>query len=167
MTTELTMTPFRATALLRRFKHDEKMLGPNEQAAIDFAISAITALTQRPAAHPTTDELESAAKVCDGFAAPDMAAALRGQRPAAQTEREALAKTRAFALATIAAEEFVRCNGLPTGQADEFLMTGPDLTDEHATACIEHLKHVGECVAFDCDDGVLVRLGDFTLGSLA
>lgn len=55
MTTELTMTPFRATALLRRFKHDEKMLGPNEQAAIDFAISAITALTQRPAAQEVDD----------------------------------------------------------------------------------------------------------------
>lgn len=48
-------------------------------------------LDQRPAAHPTTDELESAAKVCDGFAAPDMAAALRGQRPAAQSEAQALA----------------------------------------------------------------------------
>lgn len=42
----------------------------------------------RPAA-PTAQQLESAAKVCDGFAAPDMAAALRGQSPAAQTEREA------------------------------------------------------------------------------
>lgn len=89
------------------------------------------------------------------------------QRPAAQTEREACAKARAFALATMAAEEFVRCNGLLTGEADEFMMTGPDLTDEHATACVDHLKWVGECVAFDHDDGVLVRLGDFTLGSLS
>lgn len=89
------------------------------------------------------------------------------QRPAAQSEREADATERAFVLATMAAEEFVRCNGLATGEADEFLMTGPDLTDEYATACIDHLKWVGECVAFDCDDGVVVRLGDFTLGSLA
>lgn len=88
-------------------------------------------------------------------------------RPAAQTEREAFALARAFALATTASEEFVRCNGLSTGEADEFILTGPDLTDEHATACVEHLKHVGECVAFDCDDGVIVRLGDFTLGSLS
>lgn len=87
--------------------------------------------------------------------------------PAAQNEREANATARAFSLATMAAEEFVRCNGLSTGEADEFLMTGADLTDEYATACIEHLKHVGECVAFDCDDGVIVRLGDFTLGSLS
>ena len=86
---------------------------------------------------------------------------------AAQNEREANATARAFSLATMAAEEFVRCNGLSTGEADEFLMTGADLTDEYATACIEHLKHVGECVAFDCDDGVIVRLGDFTLGSLS
>lgn len=89
------------------------------------------------------------------------------QRPAAQTEREAFAVARAFALATMASEEFVRCNGLSTGEADEFILTGPDLTDEHATACVEHLEHVGECVAFDCDDGVIVRLGDFTLGSLS
>ena len=47
------------------------------------------ALTQRPAANPTAQELESAAKICDGSAAPELAAALRGQRPAAQTEREA------------------------------------------------------------------------------
>ena len=89
------------------------------------------------------------------------------QRPAAQTEREANATARAFSLATMAAEEFVRCNGLSTGEPDEFMMTGPDLTDEHATACVDHLKWVGECVAFDTDDGVLVRLGDFTLGSLS
>ncbi|WP_375214280.1 hypothetical protein [Aquabacterium sp.] len=89
------------------------------------------------------------------------------QRPAAQTEREAFAVARAFALATMASEEFVRCKGMPTGEADEFMMTGPDLTDEHATACVDHLKWVGECVAFDTDDGVLVRLGDFTLGSLS
>ena len=89
------------------------------------------------------------------------------QRPAAQGEREANATARAFSLATMGAEEFVRCNGLPTGNSDEFLMTGPDLTDEHATACVDHLKWVGECVAFDTDDGVLVRLGDFTLGSLS
>ena len=82
-------------------------------------------------------------------------------------EREAHATARAFSLATVMAEEFVRCNGLPTGNSDEFLMTGPDLTDEHATACVDHLKWVGECVAFDTDDGVLVRLGDFTLGSLS
>ena len=89
------------------------------------------------------------------------------QRPAAQTEREANATARAFSLATMAAEEFVRCNGLSTGEPDEFMMTGPDLTDEHATACVDHLKWGGECVAFDTDDGVLVRLGDFTLGSLS
>ena len=87
--------------------------------------------------------------------------------PAAQNEREANATARAFSLATMAAEEFVRCNGLSTGEPDEFLMTGGDLTDEYATECIEHLKHVGECVAFDCDDGVIVRLGDFTIGSLS
>lgn len=32
----------RATFFLERFKRDEKMLGPNEQAALDFAIAALT-----------------------------------------------------------------------------------------------------------------------------
>lgn len=41
-----TMNAERATYYLRRFKSDEKMLGPNEQAALDFAISALTRPTQ-------------------------------------------------------------------------------------------------------------------------
>lgn len=35
------MTSERAAYFLRRFKHDEKMLGPNEQCALDFAIAAL------------------------------------------------------------------------------------------------------------------------------
>lgn len=37
------MTPSRASYFLRRFKNDEKMLGPNEQKALEFAIAAIEA----------------------------------------------------------------------------------------------------------------------------
>lgn len=35
------MNAERATFILRRFKHDEKMLGPIEQEALDFAIEAL------------------------------------------------------------------------------------------------------------------------------
>lgn len=37
--------------------------------------------SQEQAQQPSRADLEAAAKVCDGFAAPDMAAALRGQQP--------------------------------------------------------------------------------------
>ena len=37
------MTAFRAVYYMERFKRDEKMLGPNEQAALDFAISILEA----------------------------------------------------------------------------------------------------------------------------
>ena len=38
---EAAMTAERAAFFLRRFKSEEKMLGPNEQAAIDFALDAL------------------------------------------------------------------------------------------------------------------------------
>lgn len=42
MSTELQrMTAQRAVFFLERFKREEKMLGPNEQAALDFAILAL------------------------------------------------------------------------------------------------------------------------------
>jgi hypothetical protein len=49
------MTAERAAFFLRRFEHDEKMLGPNEQRALGFAIAA---LAQPPAAsqEPSEDD---------------------------------------------------------------------------------------------------------------
>lgn len=41
--------------------------------------------SQEQAQQPSRSDLEAAAKVCDGFAAPDMAAALRGQQPSGGT----------------------------------------------------------------------------------
>jgi len=45
---EAAMTAERAAFFLRRFKNEEKMLGPNEQAAIDFAIAALTQQGEQP-----------------------------------------------------------------------------------------------------------------------
>src|SRR5690606_26921575 len=39
------MTPERATFFLRRFKRDEKMLGPHEQWALDYAIAALSGVS--------------------------------------------------------------------------------------------------------------------------
>lgn len=35
------MTPLKAAFFMKRFKSDEKMLGPNEQAAIDFVLAML------------------------------------------------------------------------------------------------------------------------------
>lgn len=37
------MTAHRAVYFMERFKHEEKLLGPNEQAALDFVISMLEA----------------------------------------------------------------------------------------------------------------------------
>mgnify|MGYP003610576672 FL=1 len=74
---------------------------------------------------------------------------------------------RAFRLATIAAEEFVRCNGIPTDTPDEFVFQGADMADEYFQDCIEHLKLVGECVVFERGEEMIVMLGDYSLESLA
>ena len=72
---------------------------------------------------------------------------------------------RAKRLATNAAEEFVRCNGIPTGAPDQFVFHGADLADEYFQDCIAHLKLAGECVVFEHDEETTVLLGDYTLGS--
>ena len=80
---------------------------------------------------------------------------------------EKQADDRAHRLATIAAEEFIRCNGLPRGNADEFVFHGADLADEYFQDCIAHLRWVGECVVFENGEETTVLLGDYTMGSLA
>ncbi len=72
---------------------------------------------------------------------------------------------RAKRLATNAAEEFVRCNGIPTGAPDQFVFHGADLADEYFQDCLAHLKWAGECVVFEHDEETTVILGDYTLGS--
>ena len=47
------MTPRRAEMFMTRFKHEEKMLGPNEQAALDYVIAMLVAKQEQgePIAH--------------------------------------------------------------------------------------------------------------------
>lgn len=82
---------------------------------------------------------------------------------------EKIADQRAHRIATLAAEEFVRCNGIPTDTPDQFLLLGADVTDELCQDYIAHLKWVGGCVTFDgdSDDELVVLLGDYTMESLA
>ena len=80
---------------------------------------------------------------------------------------ESQADGRAYWLATQAAEEFIRCNGIATDVPDQFVLTGADVADEHAIKCIEHLIWVGEAAAFEQGEDLIVMLGDYTLESLA
>ena len=82
---------------------------------------------------------------------------------------ESAEEDRAHRIATLAAEDFVRCNGTPTNTPDQFVLHGEDVADELCQDYIAHLKWVGGCITFDGDgdDELVVLLGDFTLGSLA
>lgn len=80
---------------------------------------------------------------------------------------ESQADGRAYWLASHLAEEFIRCNGVATDVPNQFVLTGADITDDYSIACIEHLKWVGEAVAFEQGDDLIVMLGDYTLESLA
>lgn len=53
------MTPSRAAYFMERFKREEKLLGPNEQAALTYVIDMLekaTAIQQAEAQQPTTGE---------------------------------------------------------------------------------------------------------------
>lgn len=84
------------------------------------------------------------------------------------TPQEQIAVDRAMELATVYAEEYIRCNGIPSDTCDEFIFHGDKLADEHFQDCISHLKWRGQCMTFDMADGSMsVMLGDYTLESLA
>ena len=80
---------------------------------------------------------------------------------------EQQANDRAFRIATDAAIEFVRCNGIHTDTADQFVFHGADLGSDYFHDCIAHLKWVGECVVFENEDETIVLLGDYAMESLA
>jgi hypothetical protein len=80
---------------------------------------------------------------------------------------EKQADDRAHRLATMAADEFIRCNGLSTNTPDEFVFHGTDLSDEHFQDCVAHLKWSGQCAVFEQDEETVVLLGDYSMESLA
>lgn len=78
---------------------------------------------------------------------------------------EALADERAHRLASIAAEELVRCEGEST-DTDCYRIPHCQ-ADEHMLECITHLVYHGQAISHDTDEGyIVVTLGDFTLSSL-
>ena len=81
---------------------------------------------------------------------------------------EKAAIERAMRLATEHAEEYIRANGIPSDTPDEFIFHGDELADEHFQDCISHLKWRGQCMTSEMvDESMSVKLGDYTLESLA
>jgi hypothetical protein len=79
---------------------------------------------------------------------------------------EKAADDRAHRIASIAAEELIRCEGDSVGP-DEYVLP-QCFCDDHVLDCIDHLKWHGEAVSFETEDGYIkVIFGDFTLDSLA
>lgn len=84
----------------------------------------------------------------------------------ATPEQHAAAVDRAVRIASNAAEELIRAEGVPTPYPDEFALA-PDQIDERMQECIDHLRWHGLAVQVECDEGtVVVQLGDFTLEGL-
>jgi hypothetical protein len=78
-----------------------------------------------------------------------------------------LADDRAHRIASIAAEDLIRCEGAATSGIDEFSIP-QCLVDDHMRDCIAHLCWHGAAMSFETEAGyILVQLGDYTLESLA
>lgn len=80
---------------------------------------------------------------------------------------ESMANDRAHRIASVAAEELIRCEGEAISGIDEYAIPQCQ-ADDHMRDCIAHLCWHGEAISHENDDGyIVVQLGDFTLESLA
>ena len=80
---------------------------------------------------------------------------------------ESMANDRAHRIASVAAEELIRCEGEATSGIDEYAIPQCQ-ADDHMRDCIAHLCWHGEAISHENVDGyIFVQLGDFTLESLA
>ncbi len=88
------------------------------------------------------------------------------RRTCAISAREESANERAHRIASIAAEELVRCEGQAASYPDEVLIPQCQV-DDHMRDCIDHLDHAGLATSCDTSDGyVLVMFYDVTQPSL-
>ena len=92
---------------------------------------------------------------------------MNAERKIARELAEKLADDSAHRIATMAAEELIRTEVEPTGEADKFLIPQCQ-ADDHMRDCIAHLCWHGEAVSCETEDGdIVVNLGDYTLSSRA
>lgn len=92
---------------------------------------------------------------------------MNAEREIARELAEKLADDRAHRIASMAAEELIRCEGDATSGIDEYAIPQCQ-ADDHMRECIAHLCWHGEAVSHETDEGyIVVQMGDFTLASLA
>lgn len=73
------------------------------------------------------------------------------------------ADERAHRIASLAAEEIIRCEGEATSGIDEYAIPQCQ-ADDHMRECIAHLCWHGEAASHETDDGyIVIQFGDFTL----
>ena len=89
---------------------------------------------------------------------------MNAERKIARELAEGMADDRAHRIATTAAEELIRCEGVATSGIDEFAIPQCQ-ADDHMRECIAHLCWHGEAASHETDDGyIVVQFGDFSLG---
>jgi hypothetical protein len=87
---------------------------------------------------------------------------MNAERQIAEQLAEKMADDRAHRIASMAAEELIRCEGISTSGIDEFEIP-PCRADDYMRECIAHLRWIGQAVSIETDDGsILVQFGDFT-----
>ncbi len=92
---------------------------------------------------------------------------MNAEQKIARALAEKMADDRAHRIASMAAEELIRCEGEATSGIDEYAVPQCQ-ADDHMRECIAHLCWHGEAVSHETDDGhIVVNLGDYTLASLA
>jgi UTP:GlnB (protein PII) uridylyltransferase len=90
---------------------------------------------------------------------------MNAERKIARELAEKMADDRAHRIATMAAEELIRTEGEPTGDADKFLIPQCQ-ADDYMRECIAHLVWHGEAMSEETEDGyVMVLFIDATVGA--
>lgn len=90
---------------------------------------------------------------------------MNAERKIARELAEKMADDRAHRIASVAAEELIRCEGEATSGIDEFAIPQCQ-ADDHIRECIAHLCWCGEAASHETDEGyIVVQFGDFTIGA--
>ena len=90
---------------------------------------------------------------------------MNAERKIARELAESMADDRAHRIASAAAEELIRNEGMATIGIDEYAIPQCK-ADDHMRDCVAHLFWHGEAVSHETDEGyIVVQFGDFTIGA--
>ena len=90
---------------------------------------------------------------------------MNAEQKIARELAEKMADDRAHRIASMAAEELIRCEGEATSGIDEYAIPQCQ-ADDHMRECIAHLVWHGEAMSEETEDGyVMVLFIDATVGA--